>query len=83
MQAPQFRNGAAALSLYPPFYFVGLFVQNFSYYISKGRVSRSESYAFTRQNLSFCPPKHDLLQSKTSSFAPRLQSPYFQLLTIP
>ena len=68
MQAPQFRNGAAALSLYPPFYFVGLFVKNFSYYISKGRVSRSKSYAFTRQNLSFCPPKHDLLQSKTSSF---------------
>ena len=49
---------------------------------SKGRVSLSKTYAFTRQNLSFCAPKHDLLKRKTSPFASRLQSPYFQPLTI-
>jgi len=68
MQAPQFRNGAAALSLYPPICFVGLFVKNFRitfqkvvFRVPKAMLLPAKTYLFALQNMTFCSPKRHLL----------------------
>jgi len=59
-----------------------LVVNFFRSTFSKAYVLRFKTYAFTRQNLSFCPPKHDLLKFKMPPFENLLQPIYFQSLTI-
>ena len=69
MQAPQFRNGAAALSLYPLSTSLGFLLKIFRitfqkvvFRVPKAMLLPAKTYPFALQNMTFCSPKRHLLR---------------------